>query len=86
MDGTALVGSGVAKAFLIGRQEKDGFLSDSGFMAVGHGCLPHQPGVEERVSIHLLRTQTISSLSPHGAFSILSPSRMKGSFISLDKV
>lgn len=41
---------------------------------------------KKRNSIHLLRTQTISSLSPHGAFSILSPSRMKGSFIFLDKV
>lgn len=41
---------------------------------------------KKRNSIHLLRTQTTSSLSPHGAFSILSPSRMKGSFIFLDKV
>lgn len=61
-------------------------VSDVRFIAVGYVCLPHQAGGEKRGSIHLLRAQTISSLSSHGAFSILSPSRMKGSFISLDKV
>lgn len=57
---------------------------DSGFIAVDMYTLVLTR--RKGISIYLLRTQTISSLSPHGVFSILSPSNMKGSFISLDEV